>query len=74
MENLIRPTWPAKPSNPPSSMGAPSNVGGGTEKPLIRPQYPALPSNPGAGMGTPATVGGGRDLPVVRGGTSGPTG
>ena len=33
---VIRPQHPPKPMNPPASQGAPSNVGGGTEKPVVR--------------------------------------
>ena len=72
MSDLIRPQWPAKPSNPASSMGAPSNVGGGPDPALIRPQHPALPSNPAGSMGAAPNIGG-PDKPVVRGGTDQPT-
>ena len=69
MSDVIRPEYPAKPSNPPQSKGNVGTVGVGAESPLIQPEYPAKPANPPTPQGAEANVvGGGAEKPVVRGG------
>jgi|GEM_PF-5445505 len=67
MSDVVRSDYPAKPSNPPASMGAVGNVGGGPDPAVVRPEHPAKPMNPQASMGAVDNVGGGTEKPVVRG-------
>jgi len=56
MAENIRPTYPAKPSNPTQSKGAPATVGQGPDPAVIRPDQFTKPGNPTASQGAVPNV------------------